>query len=140
MGSEHINPIQLPKVSQKSSFYHSQTLLTVLLSLALCIFLVSALASICVETESWLLGDLGCSVSWCWVIVWVWQLAVEACPTCFSSVTAALIWKSHGGVLLHTELGQGLFPLFGKKKKFIVLSKEKETSSSLILISFCALN
>lgn len=73
--------------------------------------LFAPLASICIEGESHLHGEWGCSVAWCWVVVWVWQLAVKACPPCISSVCTALIWESHGGILFHTELGQGLSPL-----------------------------
>lgn len=106
MGSEHIDSTKLDKI-----------IIISLIDTSNCeaVFNVvshfSPLASICIEGEAWLLGDFGRSIAWCWVVVWVWQLTVEAGPPCFASLRTALIWECHGGVLFHTELGQSLFPL-----------------------------
>lgn len=69
----------------------------------------------CIEGESWLLGDWQCIVAQCWVVVWVWRHPVKAGPSRFISALTALIYSGLDAIFLITELGQGLFPLYGKK-------------------------
>lgn len=99
--------------------HHSQTNQT-----ALFVYHFSPLTHICIEGKSWLLRHCGCCVPWCWVVVWVRQLAVEARPPRISSVCTALIRESHGAVLFNAELGQGLFPLQDKDIHYVVCKRE----------------
>jgi len=104
--------------------------------------ILSLLASIWVKGKTQLCWHYGSNVAWCWAVVGVWQLAVEAGPLSFSFVLTALVCQCHDGRFFLTELRQGLFPLWTENthSQSWLASPESQSKYLQTLISFCSLS